>query len=114
MSDAGGERGEARKNGGYERVMRKISKFGERLILAFLVGLALTSSAHDYLDPGTGSMILQLLLGGIAGGLVIGKLYWHQLLGMLGIRKKAKQVAGRCDTPQAELSKPRSVPKNNR
>ena len=112
MSDVGGERAKLGKKGVYERVMQNISKFGERLILAFLVGLALTSSAHAYLDPGTGSIILQLLLGGIAGGLVIGKLYWHQLLVMLGIRKDAKQVAGRCETPQAESSEPRSASKN--
>ena len=35
--------------------------------------------AHAYLDPGTGSMILQLLLGGIAGIAMVGKLYWHRL-----------------------------------
>ena len=31
-----------------------------------------------YLDPGTGSMILQLLLGGIAGIAVVFKLYWRR------------------------------------
>jgi hypothetical protein len=34
--------------------------------------------AWAYLDPGTGSMMLQLLLGGIAGAMVVGKLYWHR------------------------------------
>jgi len=37
-------------------------------------------SAWAYLDPGTGSMILQLLLGGIAGVAMILKLYWHRLI----------------------------------
>ena len=40
-----------------------------------------------YLDPGTGSLFLQLLLGGIAGLVVILKLYWHKILAFLGIRK---------------------------
>ncbi len=40
-----------------------------------------------YLDPGTGSLFLQLLLGGIAGLVVILKLYWHKILAVLGIRK---------------------------
>jgi len=44
--------------------------------------------AYAYLDPGSGSMLLQLLLGGIAGLVVIIKLYWHQLLVRLGIRKQ--------------------------
>ena len=35
--------------------------------------------AHAYLDPGTGSMMLQVLLGGIAGGLVVGRLYWQKI-----------------------------------
>ena len=34
-----------------------------------------TTLAWAYLDPGTGSMVLQLILGGVAGLLVIGKLY---------------------------------------
>ena len=37
------------------------------------------SIAHAYLDPGTGAMLLQLLLGGVAGLLVILKLYWHRI-----------------------------------
>ncbi len=40
-----------------------------------------------YLDPGTGSLFLQLLLGGIAGLIVILKLYWQKILAVLGIRK---------------------------
>ena len=35
-------------------------------LAAMLVG-ASTSTAHAYLDPGTGSIILQVLLGGVAG-----------------------------------------------
>lgn len=35
--------------------------------------------AHAYLDPGTGSIILQLLLGGAAGVAMVAKLYWHRL-----------------------------------
>ena len=29
-----------------------------------------------YLDPGTGSFLLQMLMGGVAGCLVVVKLYW--------------------------------------
>ena len=47
----------------------------------------LTSSAHAYLDPGTGSMILQVLLGGVAGIALAGKLYWHKLRSLIGLRR---------------------------
>ncbi|MGF1624162.1 MAG: hypothetical protein ACFCVH_04710 [Alphaproteobacteria bacterium] len=47
-------------------------------VAALFVGVS-TSSAYAYLDPGTGAMILQLLLGGVAGIALVGKLYWHRL-----------------------------------
>ena len=55
-------------------------------VFAFFLSLGFTSPAFAYLDPGTGSMILQLLLGGIAGGLVIAKLYWQKLKGVFGAK----------------------------
>jgi len=47
--------------------------------MAALLVLGASKPAFAYIDPGTGAMLLQLLLGGIAGGLVILKLYWHRL-----------------------------------
>ena len=44
-----------------------------------LIAFSYAVPAYAYLDPGTGSMILQLALGGIAGVLVVGKLYWYRL-----------------------------------
>jgi hypothetical protein len=40
-----------------------------------------------YLDPGSGSMLLQLLLGGVAAVGVTAKLTWRRLVKKLGIRK---------------------------
>lgn len=45
------------------------------------------SSAIAYIDPGTGSLLLQALAGGFAGVAVVGKLYWRRLLRLLRIRK---------------------------
>lgn len=56
-----------------------------------VVGMS-TSSAYAYLDPGTGSMILQVLLGGVAGLALAGKLYWHKLLSLLGVRRKQAEI----------------------
>jgi hypothetical protein len=33
----------------------------------------------SYIDPGAGSMILQALAGGVAGAMVVGKLYWSRI-----------------------------------
>lgn len=35
--------------------------------------------AHAYLDPGSGALVLQLLLSGVAGLLVVGKIFWSSL-----------------------------------
>ena len=46
-----------------------------------LVVLAIfPTPAHAYLDPGPGSMILQILLGGAAGVFVIVGLYWQRFV----------------------------------
>ena len=40
-----------------------------------------------YLDPGSGSMILQVIAGGMAAVAVTAKLYWNRLLKFLHIKK---------------------------
>ena len=40
-----------------------------------------------YLDPGTGSMLVQLLVGGVAAAAVAAKLYWYRILRLLRIRR---------------------------
>jgi len=46
----------------------------------FFVMAALTATpALAYLDPGTGSMILQVVLGGMAAASVALKLYWQSI-----------------------------------
>lgn len=58
----------------------------------FLSGLFMGMSvtgAHAYLDGGTGSMLVQLLLGGVAGLAIAGKLYWYRFLAFFGVRSKS-------------------------
>jgi hypothetical protein len=52
--------------------------------------LVATDRTYAYLDPASGSMMLQLLLGGAAGVAVVMRLYWRQLLALFGIDKKEK------------------------
>lgn len=59
-----------------------------RVRVALLAASALllfsTQDAYAYLDPGTGSMILQGLIGGIAGGMFAIRLYWGKLKSRFG------------------------------
>jgi len=68
-----------------------------------ILGLDSAQEAHAYLDPGSGSMILQLLLGGIAGASVVLKLYWHQFIGIFRSPK-----SGASDSPSSDDTPPRN------
>ena len=51
------------------------------VVSVFCASLLWSAPAHAYLDPGTGSMFLQLLLGGLAGAAVVGRMYWSRFKG---------------------------------
>ncbi len=60
-----------------------------------------------YIDPGTGSVILQALVATVVGALVAVKIYWHRLLGFFGMSRKKKSDndsepddSGKSDDPQ--------------
>ena len=50
-----------------------------------------------YLDPGSGSMILQVLAGGLAAIAVTARLYWNRILKFLRIKKDDDE-----ETPQQQ------------
>ena len=50
-----------------------------------------------YLDPGSGSMILQILAGGLAAVAVTARLYWGRIMRFLRIRKPEDEA-----TPQQQ------------
>ena len=64
-----------------------------RLTLAATFVGILASPSYAYLDPGTGSVVLQVLLGGAAGLALAGKLYWQKLLSLIGVRREAEESA---------------------
>jgi hypothetical protein len=69
-------------------MMRFCKPIVPAVVLAAIALLTLHDAAHAYIDPGIGGMLLQLLLGGIAGALVVIKLYWHRF------REAAARVFG--------------------
>jgi hypothetical protein len=57
------------------------------LMLAFAVAMLLTDQAHAYLDPGTGSIILQGLIGAVVGGLFVVKMQWARIKSWLSSKQ---------------------------
>lgn len=78
-----------------------------KLIMSIALGLIIAVTAmpaHAYIDPGTGSAILQGILAAIAAIALTAKLYWHRLLKLLGLRKETvdESVAQRPDDADRE------------
>jgi hypothetical protein len=48
----------------------------------------LMGAVLGYLDPGSGSMILQVVAGGAAAAAVAGRLFWRRIAIMLRLKKK--------------------------
>lgn len=64
------------------------------LAVAALGQLALPSTAHAYLDPGTGSFLLQMLIGIVLGGLFAIGVFWKKVVGFV---KRAFRRGGSAD-----------------
>ncbi len=79
---------------GVETIVKKLLNV---IVLAGFGLLMAERPAHAYLDAGTGSMILQVLLGGVAGGVVIFRLYWRRFLALFSSRRADGDSL---DTPQ--------------
>lgn len=58
------------------------------LFTVFIFLMMCTRPAHAYLDPGTGSMILATILGGIGGLVVLVKIFWNRIRETIGLGKK--------------------------
>ena len=49
------------------------------ILIAIALVFALVRPADAYLDANTGSLLIQLLVGGVAGLALVGKLMWHRI-----------------------------------
>ncbi len=63
--------------------------------LLFFMFISTPLSAYAYLDPGSGSLLIQLVLGGVAGLLVIGKLYFRKIKSFFGAKEENKKARPR-------------------
>ncbi len=55
-------------------------------LAALIVALIVPQTAHAYLDPASGSMILQAVVGGVAAAALAFKYYWRRIQGFFGNR----------------------------
>lgn len=62
------------------------------LLVILVLFAMLTAPAFAYIDPGSGSMILQGIFAAVAAIAVTAKLWWHRLLVLLRIRKRSSTV----------------------
>lgn len=69
------------------------------LFLSLLILLA-PQSAQAYLDPGTGSFIIQIVVGGGLGLVFLIKKYWSYFMGLLN--KKSKKNINEKETNKKE------------
>lgn len=60
------------------------------ILLAFLI--TLPSPAYAYLDPGTGSLILQAAIGTVAGALVALRIYWQKIKTFFTTKRTAEST----------------------
>lgn len=56
--------------------LRQIAALG---VLFTTVSLIFPRQVHAYIDPGSGSYIIQIIIAGVLGGLFGLKLYWKKL-----------------------------------
>jgi len=70
-------------------------KASPRYLLLFLL---IPFNAFAYLDPGTGSMLLQGIIGAIAIGMATAKLWWYKFTSLFSSKKSDEPE----ESPEAE------------
>jgi len=64
-----------------------------RLAVVLVVGLVFARPAFAYVDPNASSVLLQLVLGGVAGLGIAFRLFWGQIRGIFGGKDKGDSGA---------------------
>ncbi len=61
----------------------RLHKFLKIILLTLIVILSFPRRVHAYLDPGTGSFIIQLIIGATLGGGYMIKTQWKKIISFL-------------------------------
>ena len=62
------------------------------LILSLSINILFASKAQAYIDPGTGSIILQALLGALAAAGATVSIYWNKFKNLFKKNKDKKKI----------------------
>jgi len=87
--------------------MRTMRGAGVPAIFGLLLLLAFARPAYGYIDPGTGSFVIQVLVGSALGCLLAIKIFWRRIVGFVGRLFGRRPAGGQAKPPesvQAETS----------
>ena len=80
----------------YMQKNKRIVKMNKYSFMILVVGLSITSNfiflpnAYAYIEPGSGSAIIQMLIGTLVGLGIALKVYWHKIkMKLSGFSEKA-------------------------
>jgi len=66
-----------------EEIMKRHRKcLAHSAAFALLLSIASTHAAHAYVDPGTGSYVIQIIIAALAGIAFAVKIYWGRIKGL--------------------------------
>ncbi len=73
--------------------MRSLGSHVNIILLTLLLALADGHPAHAYIDPGTGSYMLQILIASLLGGAFLIKIYWKKLIAFFSRKSSDREDA---------------------
>ena len=59
--------------------IKSSKKYIKIIFISWIAILWFSSPAYAYINPGVGSILIQMLLGGLVGLVIVLKLYWAQV-----------------------------------
>ena len=64
--------------------MNRIGAWSLTIAAVVLLIISWEQPAYAYIDPGAGGLLLQVMMGGLAGAVVVVKVYWKSLMARFG------------------------------
>ena len=79
-----------------KRTFESMVAFASLMTIVLVVGIVSTKQAHAYIDPATGSIIIQALIGALALGVGMVCMWWAR------IRQKTSALVSRATKQHSE------------